>query len=93
MWKKFCDDFMQASAFVLFCSGFAAFCTDFFACWRRRFTILMTDDLTAYVMSDIYPHCCSKRSRIVICTSIVVSFTRKPSSLLFRHVATVPHPF
>lgn len=32
----------------------------------------MIDDLTACAMSDIYPYCCSKRSSILICISIVV---------------------
>src|SRR5690242_16340800 len=40
--------------------------------WRQRITILTTDDFTACGMSDIYPHCCNKRSSIVICTLIAI---------------------
>lgn len=52
-------------------------------CWRWGFTILMTDDLTACGVSDIYPCCCSKRSSIVTCTSIVVVFRVTMFALFF----------
>jgi len=93
MENSICDGFMQVSAFVLiFCWICGVLLWRFVEGVGARFTILMTDDLTAYGMSDIYPHCCSKRSSIVMCTSIVVSFTHSHSSR-FRHVATIARPF
>lgn len=93
--KRSCDDFVRVrrlSSFVLRVLGvFPEFLLRLGV--GARLTILTTDDLTACGMSDIYPHCCSKRSSIVMCTSIVVSFTNNLFSFLFRHVAKVRHPF